>query len=297
MKKFQKRNKGDKVFYFLVTLILTVFFLMVLYPCLFVIAASFSSSSAVQAGKVYLWPVDFSLVGYEIMLQTKDVWTGFANSVFYTVTATAINLVMTMLCAYALARDDMPGGSVFMMYFTFTMFFSGGMIPNYLLVKNLGFLNTRWAILIPGALNVYNMIIARTYIRASIPEELLEASRMDGCSDFRYMCQVVLPLSKAVMAVLVLYYGVAHWNEYFNAMIYLTNEKLYPLTIFLREILQANTVDPSTVSDPEMQMKLAELANVMKYSLIVITMIPIMMIYPFVQKYFVKGVMIGAVKG
>ena len=297
MKKQKNLINGDKIFYILITLILTIFFLMVLYPCIFVIAASFSSSSAVMAGKVYLWPVNFSLEGYKIVFRTKDVWIGFANSVFYTVVGTAINIAMTMLCAYALSRKDLPGRNGLMLFFTFTMFFSGGMIPHYILVKSLGILNTRWSLLLPGALSVYNMIMARTYLQANIPQELLEASQMDGCSDVRYMIQVVLPLSKAIIAVLVLFYGVAHWNQYFNAMIYLQSEELYPLTVFLREILQANTVDPSSVQDPELQAKLAELANVMKYSLIVVTMIPILIIYPFVQKYFVKGVMIGSVKG
>lgn len=290
-------KNGDRLFYIGITVILTIVFLAVLYPCVFVVAASFSSGSAVQSGKVYLWPVDFSLEGYKTVFQNKDVWTGYANSLFYTIVGTAINIVVTMLAAYGTSRRDLPGRNGIMMYFAFTMIFGGGIIPNYLLVKELGLLNTRWALLLPGALSVYNMIMARTFIQNNIPEELLEAAQIDGCSDFRYLIQVVLPLSKAIIAVLVLLYGVSHWNQYFNAMIYLNDKDLYPLQLFLREILQANTIDPSSVVDPELQMKLAELANVMKYALIVVSMIPVMLIYPFVQKYFIQGVMIGSVKG
>jgi ABC-type glycerol-3-phosphate transport system permease component len=181
--------------------------------------------------------------------------------------------------------------------FTFTMFFSGGMIPSYMLIRNLGMLNTPWALLIPGSIGVYNMIIARTFIQNSIPGEMLDAAKIDGCSDIGYYLKIVLPLSQAIIAVLVLFYGVGHWNAYFNAMIYLNNKSLYPLTIYLREILMSTQIDPSTVSDPEMQMRLAEAAAVIKYSLIVVTLVPVIAIYPFVQKYFIKGVMIGSVKG
>lgn len=295
--KIKTRGSGDRLFYILTTLILTVFFIIVLYPCIFVISASFSSGTAIQAGKVILWPVDFSLEGYKMVFHTKNVWTGYLNSLFYTVVGTAINIVVTVLCAYALSRKDLPGRNGFMLFFVFTMYFSGGMIPNYLLIRTLGMINTRWALLLPGALSVYNMIMARTFIQSNIPNELLEASMMDGCSDIKYLWKVVLPLSKAVLAVLVLFYGVAHWNQYFNAMIYLHDKNLYPLTLFLREILMANQIDPSTVQDPELQMKLAELAGVMKYALIIVSMIPVLIIYPFVQKYFVQGVMIGSVKG
>lgn len=295
MKKFFK--DGDRLFYLMITVILTLVFLIVLYPCIYVVAASFSSGSAVQAGKVFLWPVDFSFDGYLTVFSNMKVWIGYANSLFYTVVGTVINVVVTIMAAYALSRRDLPGRNAIMMFFTFTMIFGGGMIPNYLLIKNLGMLNTRWALLLPNAIKVYNMIMARTFIQNSIPEELLEASKMDGCSDFRYMMQVVIPLSKAIIAVLVLLYGVAHWNQYFNAMLYLNDQNLYPLQVFLREILQANTIDPTSIADPELQMRLAEMANVMKYALIVVSMIPVMLIYPLIQKHFVEGVMIGSVKG
>lgn len=297
MRHRKKYSWNDRTFYIVIYLILTLLFLMVLYPCVYVLSASFSSGSAVQSGKVILFPVDFSLEGYRTVFNTRTVWTGFRNSLFYTVCGTMISLCLTMTTGYCLSRKDVPGRNIIMMFFTFTMFFSGGMIPGYLLVKQLGMLNTVWAILLPGALSVYNMIMAKTFIQNSIPNELLEASMMDGCSDITYFTKVVIPLSKAIIAVLVLFYAVGYWNSYFNAMIYLHNRDIYPLTIFLREILMADQIDPSTVSDPELQAKVAQMAGVIKYSLIVVTMVPILAIYPFIQKYFVKGVMIGSVKG
>lgn len=297
MHKFKNLGRSDKIFYVVITVILTIFFLMVLYPCIYVISASFSSGTAVQAGKVILWPVDVSLEGYKTVFNTSDVWIGFRNSLFYTIVGTAINIVVTMIAAYSLARPDVPGRNGFMLLFTFTMFFNGGMITSYMLVQGLHMLDTIWCMIIPGAMSAYNLIVARTFIQNSIPGELLEAAKMDGCSDVKYFLSIVVPLSKAVIAVLVLFYGVAHWNSYFNAMLYLHTKELYPLTLFLKEILMADQIDPSTVSDPELQAQLAQAAGVIKYALIVVTMIPIMLIYPFIQKYFVKGVMIGSIKG
>ena len=293
----KRRSRSDRIFYISITIILTIVFLLVLYPCIYVLSASFSSGSAVQSGKVILFPVDFSLDGYKTVFRTETVWIGFRNSLFYTVVGTAISLAMTVTAGYCLSRNDVPGRNGIMFLFTFTMFFSGGMIPSYLLIQKLHMMNTVWAILIPGAISAYNLIMAKTFIQNTIPGELLEASMMDGCSDIMYFIKVVIPLSKAIIAVLVLFYAVGYWNSYFNAMIYLHNRDIYPLTIFLREILMADQIDPSTVSDPELQAKVAQMAGVIKYALIVITMIPVLAIYPFIQKYFVKGVMIGSVKG
>ena len=297
MQKFRNLSLADKIFYALVTLLLTAVFIVVLYPCVFVISASFSSGDAVQAGKVVLFPVDFTLEGYKTVFNTPGVWIGFRNSLFYTVAHTLLSVALTITAAYCLSRKDVPGSKFIMLMFTFTMFFSGGMIPNYMLMRDLGFLNTVWAVIIPGSITAYNLIVARTFIRNSIPEELMEAAMLDGCSDFRYFTDIVLPLSKAVIAVLVLYYGVAQWNAYFNPMIYLTDKNLYPLTIFLKEILVSSNIDPSTLSDPESAELLVKMASIIKYALIVVSMVPVMLIYPFVQKYFVKGVMIGSVKG
>lgn len=297
MRKFKNYSLNDKIFYSITAIIMTFFFILVLYPCIFVISASFSSGTAVQSGKVVLFPVDFSLEGYRTVFLTKTVWTGFRNSLFYTFVGTAINMIMTLTTAYCLSRNDLPGRNIIMLLFTFTMFFSGGMIPSYMLVQKLGLINTVWSLLLPGAIGVYNLILAKTFIQSSIPGELLEAAQIDGCSDFMYFIKIVLPLSKAIVAVLVLFYGVGHWNAYFNAMIYLHDKALYPLTLFLREILLADQIDPSTVADPEMQAQLAQAAGVIKYALIVVSMVPVLVIYPFIQKYFVKGVMIGSIKG
>lgn len=297
MKKFRSYSINDKIFYIITGFLLTAFFIIVLYPCIYVVSASFSSGSAVEAGRVILWPVDFSLEGYKAVFHTPSVWIGFRNSLFYTIAGTLINILVTMIAAYSLARPDLPGRNGIMLFFTFTMFFSGGMITGYMLVRSLHILNTIWAMLIPGALGVYNLIIARTFIESNIPTELLEAAQMDGCSDIRFFASIVFPLSKAVIAVLVLFYGVSHWNSYFNAMIYLNDKELYPLTIYLKEILMASQIDPSTVADPELQNQIARMAAVIKYALIVVSMIPILILYPFIQKYFVKGVMIGSVKG
>ena len=288
---------GDRMFYLISGLILTVIFLLILYPCIFVVSASFSSGTAVQSGKVVLWPVDISFVGYDTVFHNVNIWKGFMNSLSYTFFGTIINVALTMLAAYPLSRKDLVGRDKLMLFFTFTMFFNGGIITHYILVSKLGIIDTRWSMLLPGAMSIYNMIIARTFLQNSIPNELLEAAQLDGCTDIQYLFKVVLPLSKAVLAVLVLFYGVAHWNTYFNAMIYLRNRDLFPLTLFLKEILISGQIDPSTVSDPELAEKVSQLAGVIKYSLIVVSMVPVMIIYPFVQKYFVKGVTIGAVKG
>lgn len=297
MHTFKKSSWSDKLFYLVITIVLTFFLILVLYPCIFVVSASFSSGQAVQSGKVVLWPVDLSLEGYRTIFNTPSVWLGFRNSIFYTVLGTLLNIGLTMCAAYSLSRKDLPGRSGIMLLFTITMFFNGGMIPTYIVVQKLHLLNTPWALLLPGAISIYNLVVARTFLINSIPNELLEAAQIDGCSDARYFFQIVLPLSKAIIAVLLLFYGVTHWNSYFNAMIYLNDKALYPLTLILREILMASQIDPATVADPELQARLAEMMGAIKYSLIVVSTVPVILLYPFVQKYFVQGVMIGSVKG
>ena len=295
MRKFKNYSLNDKIFYIIITAILTFFFIAVLYPCIFVLSASFSSGVAVQSGKVILFPVDLSIEGYRAVFNTSTVWTGFINSLFYTVVGTTINLVMTLTAAYCLSRRDLPGRNGIMLLFTFTMFFSGGMIPSYMMVQSLGILNTRWALLLPGAIGVYNLIVARTFIINSIPLELLEASQMDGCSDVMYYLKVVIPLSKAIIAVLVLFYGVGHWNAYFNAMIYLQSREKYPLQLFLREILVSGTSNSAASQGFDMT-ELDQYKQLVKYCTTILATAPILCIYPFLQKYFVKGVLIGSVK-
>ena len=297
MQRFKDYSKGDKAFVIFIGTILTLFFIAVLYPCVFVISASFSSGTAVQSGRVVLFPVDFSLDGYKTVFNSPTIWTGYRNSILVTVAGTLINLFMTLIAAYCMSRHDLPGRNAIMLLFTFTMFFNGGLIPMYMQVQSLHLLNSPLALMLPGAISVYNMIVARTFFINTIPHELLEASQIDGCSDIKYFISIVLPLSKAIIAVLTLFYAVGHWNAYFNAMIYLHDKNLYPLTLFLREILMSSQIDPSTVSDPELQARLADIAAVIKYALIMVSVVPVLLIYPFVQKYFVTGVMIGSVKG
>ena len=234
--------------------------------------------------------------GYRRVLENPNILSGFLNSVFYTVVGTAINLAMTMIAAYPMARKDLPLRSFFSVLFAFTMLFGGGMIPNYILIMKLGMLNTRWALLLPGALSVYNMIIARTAMQ-SLPDELLEAAYIDGCSDARYFVRIVLPLSGATIAVLALYYAVGHWNSYFSAFMYLSDRSKYPLQIVLREILIMGQIAESDITDLDSAERIQGLSQLLKYALIVISSAPMMLIYPFVQKYFVKGVMIGSLKG
>ena len=291
-----KRSGADQRLEICLIIIMSIIGIIMLYPLLIVVSTSFSSASAVISGKVWLFPVDFSLEGYKAVFRTNDVLIGYRNSLFYMVVGTVINLFMTLITAYPLSRDDLVGQGIIMKLFTFTMIFGGGMIPNYLLMKDLGFLNTVWAMLIPGAISVYNMIITRTFIKSNIPKEMLEAAQIDGCSDIQYFIKMVLPLSGAVIAVITLYYAIGHWNAYFSAFMYLNDKELYPLQIFLKNILVSNQVEADMIVDEQVQ-SVEGIAEVLKYSLIVVAVVPVMIIYPFVQKHFVKGVMIGAVKG
>ena len=287
---------GDKLFYAACYLITALFMLAVLYPLVYILSASFSSADAITSGRMWLFPVDFSLVGYRYILKYDAIWLGYRNTLFYTFAGTLINVAMTMTCAYGLSRRGMRGRRFFTMLFTFTMIFSGGMIPNYLLMKDLKILNTVWCMLLPGAISAYNLIVAKTFIENSIPGDLLEAARIDGCSDVRFFFSIVLPLSKAILAVLLLMYAAAHWNAYFNAFLYLTDKKLYPLQIFLRQILVQSNMSADML-DPEAMAQMQTLQQILKYAVIVVSTAPMLCLYPFVQKYFRQGVMIGSIKG
>ena len=287
---------GDRLFYAVCYLITALFMLAVLYPLVYILSASFSSADAITSGRMWLYPVDFSLVGYRYILKYDAIWLGYRNTLFYTFVGTLINVAMTMTCAYGLSRRGMRGRRFFTMLFTFTMIFSGGMIPNYLLMKDLKILNTVWCMLLPGAISAYNLIVAKTFIENSIPGDLLEAARIDGCSDVRFFFSIVLPLSKAILAVLLLMYAAAHWNAYFNAFLYLTDKKLYPLQIFLRQILVQSNMSADML-DPEAMAQMQTLQQILKYAVIVVSTAPMLCLYPFVQKYFRQGVMIGSIKG
>ena len=301
---YKKRNFGrlcfsDKLFYCLTTAFLAFFMLIVLLPLINIVACSFSGSYAVSAGQVYLLPKKFTLEGYKTVFNYRGIWRAYGMTFFYTIVGTVINLAMTMLCAYPLSQRDLPLKGPVIGLMTFTMFFGGGLIPSYILVMKLKLLNTVWAMMIPGAMSVYNMILARTFMQG-IPNDLWEASQLDGCNEFTYFRTVVLPLSSTLLSVLMLFYGVGHWNSYFDAMIYLNDSKLYPLQLVLRDILVVNSMDMSSMqnstnyADQEAREALAQL---MKYALIIVSSVPVLVLYPFLKKYFAKGIMLGSLKG
>lgn len=295
-----KESKADRIFNFINYLILTIIFLIVLYPLIFVVSASVSDPDLVNQGKVWLLPKGLNFDGFRRVFQDKNIWTGYKNTVFYTIVGTVINLIATLPAAYALSRKDLMGRHIITAFFTFTMFFSGGLIPTYLLMKSLGIRDTIWAMLIPGAVGMWNVIISRTYFQNNIPLELQESAQIDGCSDIRLLFTIVLPLSKPIIAVVGLFYAVGHWNSYFSALIYLKDRALYPLQLFLREILIMNEISAemmTTGEDLELMARQARVAELIKYSVIIVSTVPVLCIYPFIQKYFVKGMMVGAIKG
>lgn len=290
-------SRGDKIFDFVNTLLLIVLTIVVLYPLVFVLSASISSPNAVVKGELWLLPKDITFVGYQRIFENNDIITGYRNTIFYTLLGTAINLVMTTCAAYPLSRRDFKGRNVITAFIVFTMFFSGGLIPVYLLVKNLGMLNTFWALVIPNAVSVWNIVIMRTFFQSSIPYEIQEAASIDGCNNFQILFRVVLPLSMPIIAVMILFYAVGHWNAFFNALIYLTARAKYPLQLVLREILiQGQMQDMIDMADDSLAKKVMEVEAI-KYAVVVVANLPVLALYPFLQKYFVKGVMIGALKG
>ncbi len=287
---------GDRIFMAFVYVFLAVVLVLVLYPVVYIVSASLSDPNAVSAGRVWLFPVGFTLRGYEVTLQNSQIVQGYFNSLIYTVGGTLISVVLTVFVAYPLSRRDVYGGNVILFLITFTMIFSGGLIPTYLIVRDLGMINTRWALLIPGAIAPFQVIIARTFFRSTIPEELAEAAEIDGCSDLRFLWSVVLPLSKPIIAVLALMYAVSQWNGYFDALLYLKSPDLQPLQLVLRNILILNTSTGGVTDAIEMAER-RRLADLLKYCLVVVASVPVMLIYPFVQRYFVKGMLIGSIKG
>jgi multiple sugar transport system permease protein/putative aldouronate transport system permease protein len=270
---------------------------LVAYPLVYVLSSSLSSGEAVSAGRVLLWPVDFSLRGYEAVFNHRNILSGYRNTLMYTAVGTVFNIAVTLICAYPLSRRDMQWKKFYMIIFVITMYFSGGLIPTYMVINNLGLINNFWVMVLPGLMGVYNMIVARTFIMSTIPLEVLESAQIDGCSDVHYFFRIVLPLSKAIIAVMALFYGVSHWNAYFNAMIYLSKPEMYPLQLILRQILVLNQVVMTDMMDPELIAANIGMADLLKFSLIVVATLPILAIYPFAQKYFIKGIMVGSLKG
>lgn len=295
-KRKAKRSGADKTFEIALYIISAFILVMVLYPIWFVIIASFSDPSAVAGGHVWLVPTGFTLDGYAEILKHNEVWIGYRNTILYTLAGTLVGLIVNISAAFALSRKDLAGRKLFMMMFVFTMFFNGGLIPTFLTIKDFHLYNS-WAVMVlPFSVSVYNIIVARTFFETSIPEDMYDAARIDGCGNLYYFFRIALPLSKAILAVIGLWTAVGMWNSYFNALIYLKDADKYPLQIILRNILITNNLQMSFGSGEAMQIAL-RLSNLMRYSVIIVSTVPIMCFYPFVQKYFNQGVMIGAVKG
>lgn len=294
-----RKTRGDRIFDVVNFTLLALVCLIVAYPLYFVVIASISDPNIVNKGGVIFYPKGLTLMGYEKLFQDKTIWNGYANTFLYTFAGTILDVVVTTCAAYSLSRKDLVGRNILMKYFIFTMYFSGGLIPLFIQINNMGLYNTRWVLIILGTVSVYNLIIARTFFETTIPDELLEAAKLDGCSDLRFFSSIVIPLSTAVIAVLVVYYGVGHWNQYFNALIFVSKQEYYPLQIVLREILIQSRQTEAAVSEGQIAQLIErnKFAELIKYGVIVVSSLPVMIMYPFAQKFFVKGVMLGAVKG
>lgn len=298
------RSRGDKIFDAVNSAVLAVLLLIVAYPLYFVVIASVSSPASVNSGEVLFWPRGFNLTGYTFVFKDKMLWQGYLTTIILTVVGILVNLALTFMGAYALTKTHLPGIRVIMFLFTFTMFFSGGMIPSYILVSRLGLRDTLWSMILPGAVSVYNLILVRTYMLRNIPQEVTDAARIDGCSEWRLFCFITIPLSMPIVATMALFYGVGHWNQFFAALLYISDQKLYPLQLVLRNLLLAGQnamtdmisggsggMDPQYISD------LMQRAEILKYAVIIVATLPILAVYPFLQKYFVKGIMAGSLKG
>ncbi|OAB37740.1 sugar ABC transporter permease [Paenibacillus macquariensis subsp. defensor] len=297
-----KETGRDKAFAIGIYIYVFLAFIIVAYPVVYMLSASISDPKLVSSGEMWLWPKGITFDGYKRVFENASIWRGYGNTILYTVLGTLINLIVTLPAAYALSRKDFVGRNFFMGMFMVTMFFGGGLVPSYLLIKNLGMVDTIWAIVIPSAASIWNIIVSRTFFQSTIPNELQEAAQIDGCTNMRLFFQIVLPLSMPIIAVMGLFYGVGNWNSYFSALIYLNEESKFPLQLILRQILvlQEMSAQPGGSMDATTALALnnkAEVAALVKYAVIIVATLPIIAIYPFLQRYFVQGVMIGSVKG
>jgi len=302
MKSAVKESAQDRLFVLGNYIYVFIAFLIVFYPLVYMLSASISDPKLVSSGEMWLLPKGITFEGYQRVFQDSSIWRGYGNTILYTVVGTAINLFVTLPAAYALSRQDFVGRHFFMGMFMVTMFFSGGLVPTYLLVKELGMINTMWAIVLPSAATIYNIIVSRTFFQSSIPKELQEASQIDGSSNTGLFIKIILPLSMPIVAVMALFYGVGNWNSYFSALIYLNEADKYPLQLVLRQILvlQEMSAQGGGMMDASTATALnnkAEIAALVKYAVIIVATAPIIAVYPFLQRYFVQGVMIGSVKG
>lgn len=297
-----KETKRDKIFMVCNYIYVFLAFIIVFYPLVYIVSASISDPKFVSSGEMWLFPKGITFEGYKRVFENSDIWTGYANTILYTVVGTSINLFVTLPAAYALSRKDFVGRNFFMGMFMVTMFFGGGLVPSYLLVKELGMINTMWALVLPSAASIWNIIVSRTFFQSTIPNELQDAAQIDGCTNMRMFIKIVLPLSMPIIAVMALFYGVGNWNSYFSALIYLNDSAKYPLQLVLRQILvlQEMSAQGGGIMDASSAAALnskAEIAALVKYAVIIVATVPIIAIYPFLQRYFVQGVMIGSVKG
>ncbi len=293
-----RKTHFDTVFDIVTTTLLVLALLVVLYPMYFVVIASVSDATSIASGRVILLPKNVSFVGYQRIFQDSRIWSGYKNSFLYTISSALIGVTLTSMAGYAFSREDLYGRKVLLTIYLFTMYFGGGLVPTFLVVKSIGLMGSPLAVILMGSVSVYNIIIARSFFMSNIPKELYEAASIDGCGNGRFFVQIVVPLSKAILAVLALYYAVGQWNGYFNALIYLNKEAYFPLQLVLREILIGTTGTISAdVTDVDAIQEMQRIAATIKYGVIVVASIPMLVLYPFVQKYFVKGVMIGSVKG
>ena len=293
------QTRGDKVFGVINAIFIVFTTIITLYPLIYVCSASISSPASVTSGRMWLWPTDITLEGYKRILKNSEIWMGYVNTIFYTVVNVAISLAVTLPAAYALTVKSLPGRKFIVFVFSVTMFFSGGMIPLYVVCRNLGLVNTLWAVILPSATSMWYIILTRTFFQSTIPHELEEASEIDGCSVFATFLRIVIPLSAPIIAVMALYFGVGRWNSYFGEMIFLRDRGKFPLQLFLREILIVATFNQENASNAD-AITMAEqlrIASIIKYATMIVATLPVIAAYPFIQRYFVKGVMIGSIKG
>lgn len=294
-----KESRSDRIFDICNKILVWFFIVIISYPLIYIISASISDPQYVNSGEMWLFPKGITFEGFERVFQNSEIWLGYRNTIFYTLLGTFINLAVTLPMAYALSRSDLVGRKLIMALLVFTMFFEGGLIPTYLLVRNLDLINTVWAMVLPNAAAMWNIIVTMTFFKVSIPKGLEEAAEIDGASQIRTFFQIVIPLSAPIIAVMALFYGVGHWNQYFNALIYLQDRELYPLQLFLREILvqqQLTTELMQQAGTAEALSQHARIADIVKYAVMIISAAPLLIVYPFLQRFFIKGVLIGSLK-
>lgn len=293
-----KRGMSDKTFDLINNLFLTLIVIVIVYPLVFVISASISDPLAVSSGKMWLFPIDITFDGYKRILEDGSIWLGYRNTIYYTTVGTLIHLFILLPCAYSLSRKELGGRKVILWFILFTMMFSGGLIPTYLVVKNLGMLDSIWALVIPGVVGAWSILVARAFFQQSIPDQLIEAAKIDGANEFYIFLRIVIPLSMPIIAVMALFHAVNLWNQYFNALIYLSDRDKYPLQLILREILVVNQMQLGEGSGEQTESLVQQVrtGGLIKYAVIIVSSLPLLIAYPFLQRFFVQGVLIGSIK-